>query len=299
MFENSLRSKPELTNAQGVPVLTVPAALARSEGRVEVRFKDRNSVSSLAHLYQRGCGRVRFPAVENPDYPEAVLINTAGGLTGGDHMTFDIRLDAGARLTVSGQAAERIYRSIGTTAIIEAEMTVAEGATLEWLPQETILFDNSRFHRMNSVALEKGSRLLALEATVFGRTAHGETLRSASLKDGWRIRRDGELIWYDNFILEGDIQAKAQHPALLDGARGMATLLLVDDMAEVYLETARAAVRDCGVRAAVTCRDCLLIVRLIAAGGYELRKALARIIIEMRRALTGHPAMLPKVWENF
>jgi|TARA_R100000005_G_scaffold95557_2_gene77563 urease accessory protein len=263
-----------------------------------VRFRERNSVSSLAHLYQRGCGRVRFPAVENPDYPEAVLINTAGGLTGGDHMAFDISLEAGARLTVSGQAAERIYRSIGTTAIIEAEMTVADGATLEWLPQETILFDQSRFKRINTVYLEKGSRFLALEATLFGRTAHGETICSASIRDGWRIHHDGALIWYDNFMLEGDIQAKTRHPALLDGARGMATVLLVDDMAELYLETARAAARNCGVRAAVTCRGCLLIMRLIATNGYDLRKALVGILIELRRALPGHPAMLPKVWEN-
>ncbi|MFC4271967.1 urease accessory protein [Sneathiella chungangensis] len=275
-----------------------PAALARSEGRVELRYRQREAISSLAHLYQRGCGRVRFPTVDHAEYPEAVLINTAGGLTGGDHMSYQVTLEAGAGLTISGQAAEKIYRSIGSTAVIEAEMHVAAGAVLEWLPQETILFDNSRLRRMNKVNLEKGSRLLALEATLFGRTAHGETLRSASVRDGWKIWRDGKLLWFDNFALEGDIHGQSQRRAVLDGAKGMATILIADDQAESYLEVARNLCRECDGRAAATCRDELLILRLLAESGYELRKSLARILNGMRSELAGHPVALPKVWEN-
>lgn len=275
-----------------------PAALARSEGRVELRYRQREAISSLAHLYQRGCGRVRFPTVDNAEYPEAVMINTAGGLTGGDHMSYQVTLEAGAGLTISGQAAEKIYRSIGSTAVIEAEMLVAAGAVLEWLPQETILFDNSRLRRMNYVHLEKGSRLLALEATLFGRTAHGETLRSASVRDGWKIWRDGKLLWFDNFVLEGDIHGQSQRRAVLGGAKGMATILIADDQAESYLEVARKLCRECDGRAAATCRDELLILRLLAKSGYELRKSLARILNGMRSELAGHPVALPKVWEN-
>ena len=275
-----------------------PAALARSEGRVELRYRLRNSVSKLAHLYQRGCGRVRFPTVDHADYPEAVLINTAGGLTGGDLMSYQIALEAGAGLTISGQAAEKIYRSVGSTTTIEAEIRLAQGAILEWLPQETILFEKGRLRRMNSVHLETGSRLIALEATLFGRTAHGETLRSATLRDGWKIWRDGNLVWYDNFVLDGDIHTNSKRSAVLGGAVGMATILIADDHADEYLEAAREAARECGVRAAVTSRDTVLIMRVLADSGYELRKSLARILTRMRTELTGHPVELPKVWEN-
>ncbi|MCC3303690.1 urease accessory protein UreD [Sneathiella sp. HT1-7] len=285
-FENTLQSDH------------APAALARSEGRVELRYRVKESGSKLAHLYQRGCGRVRFPTVDHADYPEAVLINTAGGLTGGDHMSYQITLDEGSGLTISGQAAEKIYRSVGSMAVIEAEIHVARGAVLEWLPQETILFEKGRLRRMNTVYLEAGSRLIALEATLFGRTAHGETLRAASLQDGWKVWRNGKLLWFDNFVLEGDIHAKSLRPAVLAGAKGMATILIADDQAESYQDVARDSVRENCVRAAVTCRDELLIIRVLADSGYELRKSLARILTRMRTELSGHTVALPKVWEN-
>ncbi|MCF8468152.1 MAG: urease accessory protein UreD [Sneathiella sp.] len=274
------------------------AALARSEGRVEVGFRFQGSQSRLAHLYQRGCGRARFPTVDHASYPEAVLINTAGGLTGGDHLSYDILLEAGAYLTVSGQAAEKIYRSVGTTATIEAHLRLEEGASLEWLPQETILFEKSRLARMNNVHLAGGSRLIALEAMVFGRAAHGETLRSARIRDGWKIWRDGKLVWYDNFVMDGDIQATVERPALLDGAKAVATILIADEGVEKYVDAARLAALECGVRAAVTCRNELLIMRLLGKDGYLLRKALARILTALRSELAGHPVALPKVWEN-
>jgi urease accessory protein len=265
---------------------------------VELRYRVKESGSKLAHLYQRGCGRVRFPTVDHADYPEAVLINTAGGLTGGDHMSYQITLDEGSGLTISGQAAEKIYRSVGSMAVIEAEIHVARGAVLEWLPQETILFEKGRLRRMNTVYLEAGSRLIALEATLFGRTAHGETLRAASLQDGWKVWRNGKLLWFDNFVLEGDIHAKSLRPAVLAGAKGMATILIADDQAESYQDVARDSVRENCVRAAVTCRDELLIIRVLADSGYELRKSLARILTRMRTELSGHTVALPKVWEN-
>ena len=296
-FENTLLSDPAFAMAS-MTSRKETAPLARSEGRIELRYRQREEGPALAHLYQRGCGRVRFPTVDHAEYPEAVLINTAGGLTGGDHMSYQVTLEAGAGLTVSGQAAEKIYRSTGSTAVIEAEIHVARGAVLEWLPQETILFEKSRLRRMNSVYLEPGSRLIALEATLFGRTAHGETLRSASVRDGWKIWRDGRLLWFDNFVLEGDIHAKLQRRAVLDGATGMATILIADDQAERYLDVARKLAGECGVRTAVTCRDELLIMRVVAKSGYELRKCLARILNGMRSELAGHPVALPKVWEN-
>ncbi|MEX1036496.1 MAG: urease accessory protein UreD [Sneathiella sp.] len=296
-FENTLLSDSDFA---AFPAATekVTAALARSEGRVEITYRRKNSASKLAHLYQQGCGRVRFPKVDHAEYPEAVLINTAGGLTGGDHMSHQVTLDPGAGLTVSGQAAEKIYKSVGNTAIIEADMRIGAGATLEWLPQETILFEKSRLRRMNTVYLDAGSRLIALEATVFGRAAHGEILHSVHVRDGWKIWREGKLLWYDNFMLGGDIHAKAKRPAILAGARGMATILIADDAASSYLETAQILARDCGVRAAATCRDELLIMRVLAETGYDLRRALARILTQLRSTLTGHPVALPKVWEN-
>ncbi|WP_373083773.1 urease accessory protein UreD [Sneathiella sp.] len=296
-FENFSPSDPDLTI---LPPVAGSAAVApaRSDGQVEIGYRLRDMVSQLTHLYQRGCGRARFPSVERADFPEAVLINTAGGLTGGDRLSFNVKLEAGARLTVSGQAAEKIYRSVGTMATIDTALEVKEGASLEWLPQETILFEKSRLKRMNTVHLETGSRLIAVEATVFGRAAHGETLHAATIQDGWKIWRQGVLIWYDKFVLDGDLDVMTARPALLAGAGAMATVLIADDAASDYLEFARSVAADVDARAAVTCRDGLLIMRVLGQDGYILRKALARILTDMRSRLAGHPVPLPKVWEN-
>ncbi len=296
-FENTLLSDRN-KGASASPARTALAAIARSNGRVEISYCLKNNASKLVHLYQQGCGRVRFPKVDHAEYPEAVLINTAGGLTGGDHVSYQVTLESGAGLTISGQAAEKIYKSVGNTAVIDAEMQIGAGATLEWLPQETILFDKSRFRRLNKVNLEAGSRLIAVEATVFGRTAYGETLHSACIQDGWKIWRDGKLIWLDQFKLDGDIDAEAARPAVLAGAKGIATILLADDAASAYLEMAQTLARNSGVRAAVTCRDELLIMRVLAETGYDLRRAVARILTQLRSTLAGHSVALPKVWEN-
>lgn len=293
-FSPSEPARPALRLVKGRP----RAALARAEGRVEISYRLRGQKTALAHLYQRGCGRVRFPDVGLDIFPEGVLINTAGGLTGGDVMSYDISLEPGAGLTITSQAAEKIYRSTGDAAALRAKLTLGPGSILEWLPQETILFNDGNLDRLNEVELAADSRLLVLEAVVFGRPAHGEKLTSAYLKDGWRIRRDGRLLWYDNFTLGGDIESLRKRPALLDGAGAMATLLLADPKAADYLDLARELAADVPGRAGVSHRDGLLIMRVMTPDGYRLRKAVTPILEKLRAALGGHPGKLPKVWEN-
>ncbi len=101
----------------------------------------------LATLYQRSPCRVLFPRPPLGEAPLAVLVNTAGGLAGGDHVSVAVRVEAGAAATVTTQAAEKIYRSLGPDARVEARLAVGEDARLEWLPQESILFDGACLDR--------------------------------------------------------------------------------------------------------------------------------------------------------
>jgi len=295
MFENSLPSDVISSDAPASSVSV--ASLARSEGRVEIRMKIRDGQSRLSHLFQRGCGRVRFPSIDRSAFPEAVLINTAGGLTGGDMMSYDIELEPATKLTLSGQAAEKIYRSVGTVAKISSEIRLSENSFLEWLPQETILFEKSRLKRLNSVHLLPESRLLAVEATVFGRKAHGEDLTDIQIQDGWKIWRDGKLLWVDNFKVTEDFQTILQSPALLNNARAMATFLIADEMAEKYADLVRDISAPADVRVGTTSRDGLLITRILAKDGYSLRKTVVAILQTVRSELAGEDVPLPKVWE--
>jgi urease accessory protein len=295
MFENSLPS--DVVSFEAVPSSTSPAPLARSEGRVEIRMKLRDGQPHLSHLYQRGCARVRFPSIDRIAFPEAVLINTAGGLTGGDRMTYDVELDPATKLTISGQAAEKIYRSVGTMATISSEIRLSEESFLEWLPQETILFEKCRLKRLNSVHLHPTSQFLALEATVFGRKAYGENLNDIQIQDGWKIWRDGKLVWFDNFKVAKDFQTVFQSPALLNNALAMATFLISDKNTKKYVELVREVVKSQEAYVGTTLRDGLLITRILAKDGYGLRKVLVAILQDLRSEMAGENVPLPKVWE--
>ena len=274
------------------------AELARSVGRVEVSFEQERGDSCLKHLFQSGCGRVRFPSVDSQYAPEAVLINTAGGLTGGDHMSYDLAVGNEANLTVTGQAAEKIYKSIGPDVLIDANLNVGSNAYLEWLPQETILFDRARLKRINKIELTDTSKLLAVEATVFGRQAHGETVHEAALTDGWEIRRNGKLIWYDRFKFDGEMSQILSRPALLGNARAMATLIVMGPNQDEILSAVRDVKVEDETRIGATELDGgPVVVRVLDLKPYRMRKTLVSLIQIVRGKLTGEIFPMPAVWE--
>lgn len=272
-------------------------SLTRSEGRSEIIFKFAGNESRLAHFYQSGCARVRFPSVHNIHMPEAVMINTAGGLTGGDRMDSELSLQRDARLTVTAQAAEKIYKSVGPAVEIRNIMNLGEGAFLEWMPQETILFNHSSLDRLNKVQLTSTSRFLGVETTLFGRLAHGENVEYAMLKDGWKIWRDGRLIWIDALHMHEDFARQLDRPALLDGARALATLIYAGPDSDDHLPLLRDLALGCECRVAATAFDGFLVTRFLAPDGFTLRQDMTRILKNFRAVLHGADIALPRVWE--
>src|SRR5713226_8364603 len=165
---------------------------------------------------EEGSLRVRFPKA-CAGAPEAVLVNTAGGIAGGDRFAVDLGLDAGAQLTVTTAAAEKIYRSLGPDACLDVCATLKDGAELTWLPQETILFDRARLARTITISLAPTAKLLLAETVLFGRAAMGETVREGGFADRWRVRRDGRLIFAENFRLDGAVSDRLNEAAVAVG----------------------------------------------------------------------------------
>jgi urease accessory protein len=274
------------------------ARLARSDGRVEISFAHTENGSSLRHLFQSGCGRVRFPHVEDRPLPEAVLINTAGGLTGGDQMIYEVKLAEKACLTVTGQAAEKIYKSLGDDVCIETDIHVDDHAYLEWLPQETILFEKGRLHRTNRVNLSETAQFLGVEATFLGRRAHGESLTEAALFDGWEIRKAGRLVWYDRFRFEGNMDRDLAAPALLGDARAFGTLILSAPAAGPLLDSIREMSANLQTRIGATLlEDDFLVIRLLDEDAKRFRESLVQLIQMIRKQTVGADIPLPTVWK--
>jgi urease accessory protein len=252
-------------------------ALQRSRGEVAVRV----GPSGLARLRESGAAKVRFPLGAG----EAILINTGGGLAGGDRFTIDFTVEAGAALSVTTQAAEKVYRSLGEAARYDVTLRVEAGARLNWLPQETILFDGASLARTFTADLAGDATLLAFEAIVMGRAAMGETVRHARWRDRWRIRRDGRLIHADDIFLDG---APPRTKATLGDAGALAAVVLAGPGAESRIDAVRAAIGGMGAASAWSGK---LVARLLAADGLALR---GELIPALRLLMGGAP--LPKVW---
>lgn len=266
-----------------------PARLQRAEGRARVAFRLRGGATRLETLFQEGCAKVRLPRPLVGAPPEAVLINTAGGLTGGDRLATEVEAGPSTAATITTQACERIYRSTGDRAEAANLLRVRAGARLAWLPQETILFDGGRLSRRLEAELDGDAELVAVEAVLFGRAAMGETVRSGFLHDRWRIRRDGRLIFADDFRVEGDVAARLAAPAALGGRLAVATVLYVGAQAEPLLEPARAVIGADGGASAWSGR---LVARLASETGLALRRRLEPLLALLLR---GRP--LPRVWQ--
>lgn len=265
--------------------------LQRARGRAEAAVRLADGAVRLERLYQQGAAKLRLP--RNPDpTPEAVFINTAGGLAGGDRFEVGFAAGPGAALVATTQAAERVYRSTGATARVALRLRAEAGARLDWLPQETILFDRGRLERRLDLDMAADARVTLLESFALGRAAMGETVRSGHFVDQWRLRRDGRLVHAEALRLSGDF-APLAGPALLAGARAGATLVHLAPGADDRLDAARAllaAAADPAVAAAASAKPGLLILRFLAPDHAPLRATLARFLAAFR----GAPP--PRVW---
>lgn len=270
---------------------TETALLQRAWGHGRLTTKNFASRTRLATLYQDGCAKIRLPNTHTTAL-EAVLINTAGGLTGGDHMQWSATLSPAGKLVLTTQACERIYRSLGGPARMDTTLTVGDDAHLDWLPQETILFDSSHLERRIDINLGARSSLTAVEAVLLGRDAMGEAAINARLSDHWRIRRQGRLLHAEATRLDG-LASERNGLSLLAGRRAFATILHVARDAEAcqrMLSVIRATLPpDAGI--AASAQGERLVIRALAQTGLALRRLIVPILVQ----LTGAGA-LPRLW---
>jgi urease accessory protein len=251
------------------------ATLQRVRGEVRVAVDHRSGVSRLRDLYQTGSSKVLLPNTFGAP-PEAVLINTAGGLTGGDRVSYKAEAGDQSTLTMTTQTAERLYRSEGAAALQETSLQVGSGAMLEWLPQETIIFERAHLRRSLTAELAHDARFLALESVVLGRAAMGESPEAFELWDRWRVNRGGQLVFADNLALTPPLPRCA---ATLGHTRAFATLLYVAPDAEARLDELRMMLPDTG---AASAWNGFITARFLAEDPTALRSALMRILTEFR-----------------
>jgi urease accessory protein len=260
----------------------------RARGFAMVSAERRDGAVRLAGLRQEGSLKVLLPAYRPGEAVEAVLLNTAGGLTGGDRLRVAATAGLEARLVLSTQAAERAYRSAGGMAEVEVALTVGPGGRLDWLPQETILYDGVALDRQLTLDLAPGGRALLLEPMILGRRAMGERVREASFRDRWEVRQEGKIVFADRLRLKGAAWGALGSPGTLGGAGAWASLVLLSPEAPSLLGPLRRLLPASAGASLV--REGVLFARVLAEDGFRLRQSLVPAV----ELLAGGP--LPKVW---
>jgi len=264
-----------------------PCRPQRSHGHAAVAFDG----ARLTHLAQRGSAKALLPHVRGA--PEVVFLNTSGGLTAGDTLHYALDLRSGAKVVATTQAAERAYRAEGGTARVTVSHGVGAGGWLDWLPQETILFDSAHLTRETRIDLAEDAGCLLLEAVVLGRAAMGERIRQLHFSDKRQIFRAEKPVFFEPWFQNSNILAKGPRKGLIGSARAFATLVLVAKGAEDAVGTARAALTVPGVEAAASGFDGKCVVRILAEDGWPLRKQILQLMGALRR---GAPP--PRVWQT-
>jgi urease accessory protein len=276
-------TKTAVANAESV------FAANRATGHIEVNVAKEAGVTRRKHVHEDGSLRVRFPNSDQAGL-EAVIVNTAGGMAGGDRFSVAFAVGAGASLIAGTAAAEKVYRSTGAASEVTLRFDVGEGARLCWLPQETILFDHARLSRRIDIDLAQDASLVVAEGVVFGRAAMGETMEQGLLADRWRLRRGGRLVFAEGVRLDGAVAEKLSRSAVAAGGIAIATVLVAPGDEEV-LSAVRALEPQFAGEVGISAWNGVAVARLCAKDGAALRHDLVSVL-----AALGQP--LPRLWLN-
>jgi urease accessory protein len=265
----------------------------RATGALDLAFKRTGSATRIEKFFQDGCLKTRLPRPADSGVCEAITINISGGIAGGDALTTAVTLAPATNLVICTQAAERIYGALDSASPsrIETTITVADNATLGYLPQETILFDNFALRRRLTIHLAESATFTGVESVIFGRQFSGETILNGTLHDEILLDIAGTKILHDITALSGPITTLLRRPGIAAGAAAIATLLHAAPDAAARLPALRAALPD---TAGATCLEGrLLLARILAPDSITLKKFLRAALPACRDAQP-----LPKPWHS-
>jgi len=296
-------SPPDVTNeaspcCSGVLCPNQPSDrdLQRADGCGRLVLSGSENGTRIEDVFERSPTRIMFPRTGSRPVEEAVIINTGGGVAGGDQLECSVNALPGASIAVTSQAAEKVYRALHDPARVATRLKAGESARLAWLPQETIVFNGARIHRTTEIELFSGAEFLALEWLVLGRAAHGEIMARGSITDSWRVKKEGRLIWADSFRISDEIFAYLNRKALLSTFNSLATLVYFGPDLVRRLELLRQILSSLECDCAATLVSGLIVARFATKQSSDLKLALRSFLQQFGPELGSGPFQVPKMW---
>jgi len=261
------------------------------EAALELGFVVKNAKTVLAHRKYYG------PlTVQRPFYPEGgvchvYVLHPPGGIVAGDRLSISASAATESQALITTPAAGKFYRSGGAQASLSVSLNVASNATLEWLPQETIIYEGARLVSNMNIELEAEAGFIGWEVLALGRPASGEGFNSGEATLNWRISRAGQLFYRERLRLDAIAFAARWG---LNGESACGTLFACP-ASQAHLEAVQQLIGDHPARG-VTHIDDMLICRAIDARADRLRDFFQQVWQLIRNDIVHRPACAPRIW---
>ena len=291
-------SPPDGVRPSEIADLSVNSArswCARLELGFEVRVGHGTVLAQRRHEGPLRVQKALYP--EGPEVCHALMLHPPAGIAGGDALTVQVRVGEGAKALITTPGAGKWYRSNGPLATQRLDFEVGRGGVFEWLPQESIVFDQVHGRTETEVRLAGDAVYMGLDLLCLGRTASGERLTRGRLRLASRIERDGRLIWSEQGLIEGGSRL-LDSPVGLGGQPVTGSLLVASDAIDGSLLAACREIRPLIGDAAVTRLPGLLVARYLGPSAEAARAWFVAVWSVLRPALAGRPAEVPRIWHT-
>ena len=275
------------------------SAASEWQARLSLEYERREARTVLARRTHLGPLVVQRPFYpEGPDVCHTIIVHPPAGIAGGDRLETSVHVGPGAHVVMTTPGATKWYRCNGPGSSQDTALTVAEGACLEWLPQETIVFRGARAAASLSVQLAPHGLFIGWDIACFGRLASGERFDQGVVRQMNDIVQDGRLLWTERVLLEGGSR-------LLDSAAGLrgcpvsAVLLAAGRGASAELvQACRQLTVEEGAMCGVTALPSLLVARYLGHSTEAAHRYLCAAWTLLRRGWLGREACPPRIWNT-
>jgi urease accessory protein len=280
-----------------------PSDSGRWLGQLHLAFEQQAGQTVMVHSRHSGPLRVQRPFREPNGGCQVYILNPPGGIVSGDELQVEARLGPGARTLLTTPGASKFYRSSGASARQQQELSIAAGAHLEWLPQESIVFEGARAEQATTIRLESGGSFFGWEVTCLGRPAAGDHFANGSLLQRWHLFEDGRLLWKERTALSGSDPVR--HAPWGWAGRAVLGTLVAYPVSPAALDAAQQALEAAsneGPRpsdapwASATLLDRVLVCRFLGTSSALARAKFIAVWQRLRPTEFGSPAVLPRIW---
>lgn len=282
---------------QRVPIMTAANSLFLPRWEAELSLRYAAFGRTTRPVLRRHSGPLRVQKHLYPEGPEVcqhIIVHPPGGIAGGDRLDISATVAAGAWAQLTSPGAAKWYRAAGP-AFQDLRLHVEAGATLEWLPQETIVYSAAQAELSTVIELEGDARLFYWDMVALGRPAASERFDAGHFQARLDISRDGQLIWHERQRIAGG-DGLLDSPIGLDGRSVFATLIVSGEIDAELMERCREL--PSRARGDLTQLPGLVVARCLADEALHARAWLIDLWRLLRPELLGREAVPPRIWST-